>query len=69
MELRNPVIRDYLFKKGFSKIYMALGLSFTALPVMIEAMPKPKYFLCHPVNSFSDMMVYAREWLGVFEKT
>ena len=67
VELRNPVIRDYLFKKGFSKIYMALGLSFTALPVMIEAMPKPKYFLRHPVKSFSDMMVYAREWLGVFE--
>ncbi|OQX72135.1 MAG: hypothetical protein B6D61_15010 [Bacteroidetes bacterium 4484_249] len=69
VELRNPVIRDYLFKKGFSKIYMALGLSFAALPVMIEAMPRPKYFLRHPANSFSDMMVYAREWLVVFETT
>jgi len=69
VELRNPIIRDYLFSKGFDKIYSALGLSFSALPVMIEAMPKPRTFLRHPVNSFSNMMIHAREWLGVFEKT
>ncbi len=68
VELRNPVIKDYLFRKGFDKIYSALGLSFTALPVMIEAMPKPKYFLWHPAESFSNMMLHAREWLGIFEK-
>lgn len=67
IELRNPVIRDFLFSKGFDKIYSALELSFSALPVMIEAMPKPKYFLRHPIKSFSDMMVHAREWLGIFE--
>ncbi len=66
VELRNPVIRDYLFKKGFDKIYAALGLSFTALPVMIESMPRPKQFLRYPVQSFSGMMGYAREWLFVF---
>lgn len=69
VELRNPVIRDYLFKKGFDTIYSAMGLSFSALPVMIEAMPKPKTFLRHPVRSFSNMMIHAREWLGVFEKS
>jgi len=68
VELRNPVIRDFLFRKGFDKIYSALTLSFTALPVMIDAMPKPKVFLQHPVSSFSNMMVYAREWLEVFER-
>ncbi|MCF8367524.1 MAG: hypothetical protein K9G76_00685 [Bacteroidales bacterium] len=68
VELRNPVIRDFLFKKGFDKIYAALGLSFTALPVMIEAMPRPKYFLLHPIESFSNMMKHAKEWLNVFEQ-
>lgn len=67
VELRNPLIRDFLFRKGFDKIYSALGLSFTALPVMIEAMPKPGYFLRHPVQSFSNMMVNAREWFKVFQ--
>jgi hypothetical protein len=69
IELRNPVIKDFLFNKGMSKIYLALGLSFSALPVMIEAMPKPLYFLRHPINSFSEMMMQANEWLTVFEKS
>lgn len=69
IELRNPVIRDFLFSKGFDKIYSALELAFSALPVMIEAMPKPKVFLRHPIKSFSNMMVHAREWLGVFESS
>ena len=68
VELRNPAIKDFLFKKGFDKIYKALGLSFSALPVMIEAMPNPKYFLLHPFESVSNMMIHAREWLIVFEK-
>jgi len=68
IELRNPFIKDFLFKKGMSKIYLALGLSFSALPAMIETMPKPGYFLHHPVNSFSNMMVKAEEWLEVFDK-
>ncbi len=69
IELRNPVIKDFQFNKGMSKIYLALGLSFSALPVMIEAMPKPSYFLRHPIDSFSEMMIQANEWLMVFEKS
>jgi len=68
VELRNPVIRDALFRKGFEKIYLALGLSFSALPIMIEAMPRPKYFLRNPIRSFSAMMVQAKEWYQLFEK-
>ncbi len=69
IELRNPVIKDFLFNKGISKIYLALELSFSALPVMIDAMPKPKVFLLHPVGSFSNMMVQANKWLEVFKNT
>ena len=66
VELRNPVIKDFLVSRGFQNIYLALGLSFAALPLMIEAMPNPKYFLRHPIESFSNMMAYAGEWLEVF---
>jgi hypothetical protein len=34
---------------------------------MIEAMPKPKQFLRHPIQGFTNMMVHAREWIDVFE--
>jgi hypothetical protein len=67
IELRNPVIRDFLFRKGFDKIYAALGLSFSALPVMIEAMPRPVVFLRYPIRSFSEMICQAGKWLQVFE--
>jgi hypothetical protein len=67
VELRNPVIRDALFRKGFEKIYLALGLSFSALPIMIEAMPRPKCFLRYPIRSISNIMVQAKEWYQMFE--
>jgi hypothetical protein len=35
---------------------------------MIEAMPKPKYFLRYPIRSYSVMMIQAKEWQKVFEK-
>lgn len=69
IELRNPSIRDFLFRKGFDKIYSALGLSFSALPVMIEAMPRPAVFLRHPIREFSNMLALATDWLITFEKT
>jgi hypothetical protein len=68
VELRNPRIRDYLFRRGFDRIYAGLGLSFAALPVMMDAMPGPRAFLRHPVHSFSLMVSHAREWLTVFEQ-
>ncbi len=67
VELRNPRIRDFLFRKGFDRIYTALGLSFSALPVMMDAMPGPLTFLRRPAYSFSLMVRHAREWLAVFE--
>ncbi|MBS4056935.1 MAG: DUF2478 domain-containing protein [Bacteroidales bacterium] len=41
IELRNPVIKSLLFRHGFSRLYQALGLSFSALPAIIENLPKP----------------------------
>jgi hypothetical protein len=61
-------VRETLFNKGFDKIYLALGLSFSALPLMIEAIPKPKFFFRYPAKSFSNMMMQAKEWQRVFEK-
>ena len=49
VELRNPAIKDLLFRKGFGELYAALGLAFDALPGMIKSMPRPKDFIRNPL--------------------
>ncbi|MDP3443182.1 MAG: nucleoside-triphosphatase, partial [Ignavibacteria bacterium] len=42
VELRNPLIRTLLFRNGFSKLYPAMNLAFSALPALISQLPKAK---------------------------
>lgn len=42
VELRNPLIKVLLFRNGFSQLYGALSLAFSALPAMVEQLPRPK---------------------------
>jgi nucleoside-triphosphatase THEP1 len=42
VELRNPLIRSVMYRRGFANLYQALGLAFSALPGIIETMPRPK---------------------------
>ncbi len=49
VELRNPAIKDLLFRKGFGELYAALGLAFDALPGMIKSMPRPMDFIRNPL--------------------
>jgi nucleoside-triphosphatase len=50
-ELRNPLIKSILFKKGFWQLYTALGLSFSVLPYLIEQSPKPKELVKNPFKT------------------
>jgi hypothetical protein len=68
VELRNPVIKAFLFNTGFRKVYMALTLSFGALPAMINGFMKPREFLKSPVQSIAGIVISAENWLEVFEK-
>lgn len=45
VELRNPLIKTLLFRNGFSNLYSAMNLAFSALPSLIEQLPKPKNIL------------------------
>jgi hypothetical protein len=69
VELRNPVIKDFLFKKGFEQIYLSLSMAFSALPIMIQTMVKPKYFFSNPFKSVSLAIVHANRWFEVFENS
>jgi hypothetical protein len=44
VELRNPVVKAILFRRGFKQLHQTLSFSFAALPVIIGSLPKPALF-------------------------
>lgn len=68
VEIRNPLITDYLIKKGFGKAYAALSLSFNSLPVMLDRSTDLKGFIRKPWSSFSKLIFEAELWLQTYQK-
>jgi nucleoside-triphosphatase THEP1 len=62
VELRNPLIKALLSRNGFSKIYASLSLSFSALPSIIQQLPRPKDLLKNP-NKFVYQLLSQSELL------
>ena len=67
-ELRNPKLKSFLFKFGFSKIYAALSTAFSALPFMMERGVSGKHFLAHPIRAIRNLLVDAGHWLYVLQQ-
>ena len=67
IEIRNPIIKAFLFKRGFRKIYLSVSMAFAALPLMIERISNPFQFLVRPGKSISLIAKDANSWLFIFE--
>ena len=67
-ELRNPRLKSFLFKFGFSKIYAALSMAFSALPFMMERGVSGKDFLFHPIRAIRNLLADAGYWLYVIQQ-
>jgi hypothetical protein len=68
VELRNQKVKDFLFGIGFGQFYQAVGLAFSALPIMISSLPGSKEIIKNPLKSFVMPLVMADSWLLLFEK-
>lgn len=66
-ELRNPVVKAVLYKRGFSQLYVALGLAFGALPSLLEQFMKPKMLLKSPSNQIAHLLNYADHLLHTYQ--
>ncbi len=62
VELRNPAIKDLIFRTGFSQLYMALNLSFAALPAMISNLSPSLNKLHNPFSFFPELLHQAEVW-------
>jgi MFS family permease len=63
IELRNPRVKDRIFRSGFHNLYMALQLSFGALPAMISNLSnKQARSLKNPFLFFPLLLKQAEKW-------
>lgn len=62
-ELANPVIKDFLVRKGFLKLYIAIQIAFMVLPHMVEEYASFKSFFKKPFSSFAKIVSDANNWL------
>jgi len=67
VELRNPLVKAVLYKRGFSQLYQSLSLAFAALPEVIANLAKPKQLIREPINSLIDTLLQANYLLLSFQ--
>lgn len=66
VELRNPIVKTVLYKRGFSQLYNSLGLAFSALPSIIANVSKPKQIFKKPFKTIVEILLYMDSLLIVF---
>ena len=68
VELRNPIIKKVLSDKGFSNLYNALGLAFSALPAILSDVAKPKKMIKHPFRTIVEILLFTDSLYLTFVK-
>jgi len=66
VELRNPIVKTVLYKRGFSQLYNSLGLAFSALPSIISKVSKPKQIFRKPFKTIIEILLYMDSLLVIF---
>jgi hypothetical protein len=62
IELRNPKIKNLIFLAGFRQLYLALNLSFAALPAMVTNLSSSKKAIKNPFLFFPLLLKQAEDW-------
>jgi len=67
-ELRNPKLRNLLFRFGFRKAYNAVSMAFSILPLMMERGAKGWAFLSRPIRGIRGLLSSANDWYYVLQQ-
>lgn len=68
IEIRNPVVRAFLEKKGLRNLYQSLTVAFSILPYMIATMPSVRQLISDPRGSVSTALRGSEELLIMLTK-
>jgi hypothetical protein len=69
VELRNPVVRGFLERKGMQNLYVGMSIAFAALPYMIAQIPGARQLIRHPGKAVSTALLNAQQWLEHFKRS
>lgn len=67
IELRNPVVKAFLEKKGMHNLYLGISVAFSALPFMVAQIPGARILVRHPRSAIARALLNAQYWLQHFE--
>ena len=68
VELKNPLIKSLLYKRGFASLYQSIGLAFSALPGIMATIPDTRDKVKKTMSSFPALFRKAEDLYSVFEK-
>ncbi len=68
VELRNPVVRGFLEKKGMQNLYFGISIAFAALPYMIAQIPGARQLIRHPITAVANALQSSQQWLDHLQK-
>ena len=64
-ELRNPVIKMIMYKRGASNLYQSMELAFSILPIVLESFPKNKELIKKPAKNMAGLIRRADDLLNM----
>ena len=67
IELRNPVIGNFLIKNGFKNLYRSLSISFSVLPVLISEIENNRSLHANSKKRIENMIIRTIHLLKYFE--
>ncbi len=68
IELKNPLVKALLYKKGYSQLYTVLGLSTSAVPFIIKNMSVQKKAFLNPLKILKKSIALSGELLQIFKQ-
>jgi hypothetical protein len=68
-ELRSPLVRAFLYRRGLRQVYGSVSLAFQALPAMLEDAVKPRELIRRPFTAVARMLASAGKWEKAFEQS
>jgi nucleoside-triphosphatase THEP1 len=67
VELKNPLVKAVLYKKGLSSLYQSLSLTFGVLPDLVESLASSRRNLLNPVSLSNHLLLTAQNLIQIFQ--